>query len=235
MSNEPIKSTRVRAHLADALRPPLHGPHALLRRRRPRWLPMAMARPCYGYRLKRPLDVLAAAAALVLLSPLLLLVAVAVWITSKGPVLFRQRRLGIHEHPFSIIKFRTMRVDAPEVGPAFTSSGDPRITPLGKLLRMTSLDELPQLFNVLLGDMSLIGPRPYVGFELDDCTADQRAQRSSVRPGISGLSQVNSRSTGTQAKSIRHDLDYVERCSVALDLRLALRTAMVVIVRRGVN
>ena len=196
---------------------------------------MTMARPCYGYRLKRPLDMLAAAAALLLLSPLLLLVAVAVWITSKGPVLFRQRRLGIHEHPFSIFRFRTMRLDAPDVGPAFTSSGDPRITPLGRLLRMTSLDELPQLINVLLGDMSLIGPRPYIGFELDDCNAEQRAQRSSVRPGISGLSQVSGRSTGTQAESIRHDLDYVERCSLALDLRLALCTATAVLARRGVN
>ena len=235
MSNDPIKTTRVGAQLTDALRPPLHGPHSPFRRRRFRWLPMTVARPCYGYRLKRALDMLAAVVAMVLLSPLLLLVAVAVWSTSKGSVLFRQRRLGIHEHPFSILKFRTMRVDAIEVGPAFTSSGDPRITPVGKLLRMTSLDELPQLFNVLLGDMSLIGPRPYVGFELDDCTTTQRAQRSSVRPGISGLAQVSGRSSGSQAESIRYDLDYTERCSLALDLRLALRTALAVLLRQGAN
>ena len=194
--------------------------------------------------MKRVFDVAVAGATLLVLSPLIAFVALAVKLESKGPVIFRQMRVGMAGSTFAMFKFRTMRHvdaerqplgDAGRGTEAWTKFNDDRITACGRFLRRTSLDELPQLFNVLLGDMSLIGPRPYVGFELDHCTTDQRAQRSSVRPGISGLSQVSGRSTASQAESIRRDLDYVERCSLALDLRLALRTVTTVFTGLGAN
>ncbi len=188
-----------------------------------------------SYPLKRCLDVVVSATLLILLSPLLLFIAAAIKLTSQGPVFYRQKRLGLGEKPFIILKFRTMCEGASRSGPAFTLTNDPRITTVGRVLRRTSLDELPQLVNVLYGEMSLLGPRPYAGFELECWTAEQRALRASVRPGISGLSQANGRSSMTIDETMRHDLEYVRHCGFGLDCRIALQTFLAVIAIRGTN
>ncbi len=192
-------------------------------------------RAVLGYRGKRFADVLVSAMALALLSPVLVLAALAIRCTSQGPVLFRQKRLGLNEQPFMIFKFRSMRIDAEHTGPQYTTKGDSRITTVGKLLRRTSLDELPQLINVLRGEMSLMGPRPYVGFELSGWTAEQRALRASVRPGISGMAQASGRSSLPPEAACRLDLEYVHECSFWLDCRLVLSTLQSLLGSTGTN
>lgn len=181
------------------------------------------------------MDLAGAGMLVAFLSPVLAAIALAIRVRSPGPVLFRQRRLGLAERPFEILKFRTMVVDADKIGPTFTSGGDRRITGIGRFLRRTSLDELPQLFNVLRGEMSLLGPRPCVGFELERRPAHERALRSSVLPGISGLAQVRGRSTLSEERSFAYDLEYVRRVSLAFDLRLLLETVLVVLRQQGSN
>lgn len=158
--------------------------------------------------LKRSFDLLVALLVLLLLWPVLLACAVAVMITSPGGALFRQERVGRGGTPFWIYKFRSMRADAPSVGPHFTAAGDPRITAVGRLLRRTSLDELPQLFNVLRGDMSLVGPRPNVFRQREEYTSEQWDARNAVRPGITGLAQATMRSAATQEQRTALDLAY---------------------------
>lgn len=195
---------------------------------------VATRRPC-GYRLKLPIDVVVSGTLLLLLSPVMLAIALAVRWTSRGPVFYRHRRLGLGEKPFFMLKFRSMYVDADRKGPQFTMADDPRITRVGRFLRRTSLDELPQLFNVLAGDMSLIGPRPYVGFELEGCQPADRAERAAVRPGVTGLAQASGRSSLSQEESMNLDLQYVRRCGLALDLSLFPRTLVGVMSGRGTN
>ena len=188
-----------------------------------------------GYRGKRLFDLAVAVPLLALLALPMLLIAAAVRLSSRGPALFRQRRLSLRERPFTILKFRTMRVDAPRQGPAFTQEGDPRITPLGRLLRKSSLDELPQLLNVVAGQMSLVGPRPYIGFELDRAPRLQRAERASVLPGLTGLAQVGGRSALTSEEALALDLQYARQCGFALDCRIGFRTVRAILGRRGTN
>lgn len=169
---------------------------------------------------KRMFDFGAALAGLLVLSPLLVLTALAVALDSGGPVLFRQTRVGLHGRVFGMYKFRSMVPDAARIGPYFTQQGDPRITRVGRFIRRTSIDELPQLLNVLRGDMSLVGPRPDVPVQRAlYCEADW-AERCSVPPGITGLSQVVLRSEGTPAESLALDLQYVRERSLALDLKI---------------
>ncbi|HIF30069.1 MAG: sugar transferase [Pirellulaceae bacterium] len=192
-------------------------------------------RPRSGRWAKRVFDVIAISVIIVPVLPLMGLIALAIKWNSPGPILYRQRRLGVGEHPFTVLKFRSMRMDADRCGPQFTTTDDPRITSVGKLLRGTSLDELPQLFNVLLGDMSLIGPRPYVGFELEGWSEADRATRASVRPGISGMAQVSGRSD-LKPNEIRDiDLDYVRRWSLVADVWIIWQTVTSVLLRKGVN
>lgn len=185
--------------------------------------------------LKRCFDVVVTATLLVPALPIMALIALAIRRDSTGPILYRQRRLGRGEQPFTVLKFRSMRVDADRCGPQYTTTDDPRITRVGQFLRKTSLDELPQLLNVLKGDMSLLGPRPYVGFELEDWSDEDRARRASVRPGVSGLAQVSGRSDLKPEEIRELDLFYVQNCSMALDLRILVKTALSVIFRKGVN
>ena len=159
--------------------------------------------------MKRSLDIVLSLAALLLLSPLLLLAALAVLLDSGSPVLFRQTRLGLGGREFGMFKFRSMRRDAASVGPYFTQDNDVRITRVGRFIRRTSIDELPQIFNVLKGDMSLVGPRPDVPAQRSLYSAAQWAERCSVRPGITGLAQVVNRSGGTDAERLALDLHYV--------------------------
>jgi lipopolysaccharide/colanic/teichoic acid biosynthesis glycosyltransferase len=174
--------------------------------------------------LKRVFDITLALIALAVLWPLLLVVALAIRLDSPGPALFRQPRVGIGGRPFHMFKFRSMVVDAERVGGYSTAVGDPRITRVGHFIRRTSLDELPQLFNVLRGDMSWVGPRPDVPAQKGNyCDADWRA-RHRVRPGITGLAQATLRSAATPAQRLALDLEYVERASLLFDLKILLLT-----------
>lgn len=174
--------------------------------------------------MKRCLDIVLSLVGLLVLSPILFAIALAVVLESGPPVLFRQVRVGRGGRLFQMWKFRSMVKDAAVLGPYFTSSGDPRITCVGHFIRRTSIDELPQLVNVLLGDMSLVGPRPDVPAQRELYTDAQWAERCLVRPGITGLAQVVVRSEGTEAERLALDLSYVRKHSVLLDLKLLLRT-----------
>jgi lipopolysaccharide/colanic/teichoic acid biosynthesis glycosyltransferase len=192
---------------------------------------------------KRGLDLAGASFGLLLLSPLLLVTAAAVKLTSPGPVIFAQRRAGLGGRPFTIYKFRTMCVDAErqqaalrdlseQDGPAFKLTRDPRVTAIGQVLRKTSIDELPQLFNVLKGDMSLVGPRPLPTHEQDGCQPWQR-HRLNVTPGLTCIWQVEGRSAVTFDEWVRMDVKYMRRRSLWRDLSILARTIPAVLLRRG--
>lgn len=184
---------------------------------------------------KRVLDFCIALAILVITSPILLVVAVLVKISSPGPILFTQWRVGRNKRKFEMYKFRTMVVDAEKrmaelehlnevQGPVFKIKNDPRITPVGKFLRKTSIDELPQLFNVLKGDMSLVGPRPLPLRDYEGFTEDWHRRRLSVRPGITCLWQVNGRSSIPFEQWMQLDMQYIDRWSLMLDLQILAKT-----------
>ena len=183
---------------------------------------------------KRAIDVVAAAAGLVLLSPLLLACAIAIVVDDGRPVLFRQRRLGLHSRPFSVAKFRSMVANAEDAkaalmqqnevnGRAFKLTQDPRVTRVGRWLRRSSIDELPQLWNVLRGDMSLVGPRPPLPDEVAHYDLWHR-RRLSMKPGITGLWQVRGRRDPDFDNWVTADLEYIDRWSLLLDLRILART-----------
>lgn len=193
--------------------------------------------------IKRTMDVVVSGAALLVLAPVLLLAALAVKLTSAGPALYAAERIGRHGRPFTMYKFRSMYVGAAAqrarllheneaTGPVFKMRRDPRVTPVGRVLRKMSIDELPQLINVLLGDMSLVGPRPPLRAEYDTYTERQR-QRLAVNPGITCTWQVSGRSNIPFEQWIEMDLDYIRRWSVVLDIVLLLRTIPAVITGRG--
>jgi lipopolysaccharide/colanic/teichoic acid biosynthesis glycosyltransferase len=192
---------------------------------------------------KRATDIVGAASLLLLLLPLMVLVALAVKVSSRGPAIFRQRRCGFGGKPFVMFKFRTMVCDAEALkpallaaneqsGPAFKMRHDPRITRLGRFLRQTSLDEMPQLWNVLRGDMSLVGPRPLPCNEAAACQPHQR-RRLSVTPGITGLWQVRGRCGVPFDHWLALDLEYIAKRSLSTDLRILLLTVPAVLSRKG--
>jgi lipopolysaccharide/colanic/teichoic acid biosynthesis glycosyltransferase len=173
---------------------------------------------------KRAFDLVMSAVALLLLWPLGLMVAAAVVMESGWPVLFCQQRVGLGGRSFGMFKFRSMVVGAAAAGPYFTQSQDSRVTRVGRWIRRTSLDELPQLLNVLKGDMSLVGPRPDVPAQREGYSEHDWAQRCSVRPGITGLAQVMVRSEATPAERLALDLAYVHEHTWAMDLGILWRT-----------
>jgi len=177
-----------------------------------------------GRAVKRLADLAVAAAALGLGWPFLLFLAIVIRIDSSGPAFFRQERCGRRGRPFGMYKFRTMRADADPFGASPQGSGDPRLTRVGRWLRETSLDELPQLWNVLKGDMSLVGPRPLYVSQAREFTPRQ-ARRLEVRPGLTGLAQVQGRGEVPHEEKLELDVQYVERASLGLDLRIVWRTA----------
>lgn len=170
--------------------------------------------------MKRLFDIAAALAALLVLSPLLLGAALAVALESGRPVLFRQQRVGRHGRSFGMFKFRSMVKNAAAIGPYFTSGDDPRITRVGRILRRTSIDELPQLLNVLAGHMSLVGPRPDVPAQQSLYAPADWALRCSVRPGITGLAQALLRSEATFEQRLALDLQYARAAGLRQDLRI---------------
>jgi lipopolysaccharide/colanic/teichoic acid biosynthesis glycosyltransferase len=184
---------------------------------------------------KRCFDALAAGAGLLFLLPLFVAIAVAIRTTSRGPVFFRQYRYGYRGRLFKIYKFRTMHASLGDVsGVRQTTRGDARVTRIGRLLRKTSFDELPQLINVLKGDMSLVGPRPHVpGMLAADIPYEDLVpyyfQRHTARPGITGLAQVSgcrgsTKDVGAAVARINHDLDYIEKRSLGMDVAIIART-----------
>jgi len=188
-------------------------------------------------RWRRLLDLYVAAVGLALLWPLLAVLALLIRLESPGPVLFRQRRIGLGGRPFTIYKFRTMRRDAPPADYTvrdfrtfvFTPAGpDPRLTRIGAVLRRTSFDEVPQLVNVLRGEMSLVGPRPEIPELVAQYPPAYHARHTAL-PGITGLAQINGRSDLTYAQTIAYDLSYVRHRSDGLDLRILARTALPVL------
>jgi lipopolysaccharide/colanic/teichoic acid biosynthesis glycosyltransferase len=201
---------------------------------------------------RRTLDVSIAGTALLVLVPVIVIAALAVRMSSPGPVLFRQRRLGRHMRPFTVLKFRTMRADAdsalhreyvrsliatePREGTPdnlYKLVIDPRVTRVGRFLRSWSLDEVPQLWNVLRGEMSLVGPRPVIEYEVEQYP-EWYLRRFAVKPGLTGLWQVSGRNERTYEEMVRFDIEYAERRSLWMDLRILARTALVVMRRQGV-
>ena len=178
---------------------------------------------------RRALDIVVAGAALVLTAPLLALAMVAIRLESPGSAIYRQRRVGKDARPFDLFKLRTMVDGAENLGAGLAvNAGDTRITRVGAFLRRTSLDELPNLFNVLRGEMSLIGPRPTLPVQVAQYT-DRQRRRLSVKPGITGWAQVNGRASLPWAERIELDLYYVEHRSLGLDLRILSRTPAMVL------
>lgn len=185
-----------------------------------------------GYeRAKRALDAVLATTGLVLAAPLAGAVALAVRRDVGAPVLFRQERPGRDGRPFELVKFRTMR--APDASHGRSSDGD-RLTALGRWLRSTSLDEIPTLWNVVRGDMSLVGPRPLLMHYLEHYTPEQ-ARRHEVRPGVTGLAQTSGRNALSWDEKFAHDVAYVETRSLRLDIRILARTVVAVVTRRGIS
>ena len=215
-------------------------------------VPDASPKTVATYPLKAPLDFMLALIALAIFGPLMLLVALAVKLTSAGPVIFKQTRLGRGGVPFTFYKFRSMVVDGDDRihreymarlirtgqgdasaedadSPSYKMKADPRITKIGKFIRMSSIDELPQLFNVLKGDMSMVGPRPPIPYEAAHYEPWHLQRVLSAKPGITGLWQVAGRSRVTFTEMVRMDLRYVRNCSLRFDLKLLLRTIAVVL------
>lgn len=170
--------------------------------------------------MKRGMDIVLSLAALLVLAPLLLGAALAIALETGFPVLFRQTRLGLNGREFGMYKFRSMVKNAASLGPYFTQTEDPRITRVGHFIRRTSIDELPQLINVLCGDMSLVGPRPDVPAQRSLYTEAEWVQRCSVRPGITGLAQAMYRSDSTEVQRLEADLRYTRETSLWLDLKI---------------
>jgi exopolysaccharide biosynthesis polyprenyl glycosylphosphotransferase len=199
----------------------------------------------YQRSVKRLFDIFVSATTLVILSPLFVTVAALVKLTSKGPVFFRQARVGLHGRPFNMFKFRTMIANAEalkqellarneQTGPVFKMKKDPRITPIGRFLRRHSIDELPQLINVLRGDMSIVGPRPPVAEEVAKYEGWQR-RRLSVRPGLTCIWQVSGRNQITFQEWMYLDMRYIDHWSITDDLNLILRTLPILVTGRGAS
>jgi lipopolysaccharide/colanic/teichoic acid biosynthesis glycosyltransferase len=194
---------------------------------------------------KRACDIVTAAVALALSSPIIAAAAVAIRATSRGPVFFHQTRCGLHGRPFQMIKLRTMVVDAEEQkqalagdnecdGPVFKMKHDPRVTPVGRFLRRWSIDELPQIWNVLVGDMSIVGPRPPVPAEVALYETFER-RRLSMRPGITCTWQVEGRNEIGFADWVKLDVEYIDGWSISRDIEIMLRTVPAVLSGRGAS
>ena len=183
--------------------------------------------------LKRGLDILVSLFALIVLAPLLLLIAILIKAESKGPVIFKQERAGKNGKPFIFYKFRTMKANVDPFGSSPKSSKDSRLTKFGRILREYSLDELPQLLNILRGDMSMVGPRPLYLSQIAEWSEGQKL-RLSVKPGVTGLAQISGRGEITREQKLELDVKYVETAGFFVDAKIVLRTIGYVLKRRGI-
>ncbi len=183
--------------------------------------------------LERILDLLISLPAIILLSPVFVVIAIYIKLTSKGLVIFKQQRAGKNGRPFTFYKFRTMRIDVDPFGPSPKAGDDPRLTKVGKILREYSLDELPQLFNVLKGDMSIIGPRPLYVSQMAEWNERQK-KRLLVKPGLTGLAQISGRGELTREEKLELDVKYVETAAFWLDLKIILATIACIFGRKSI-
>ncbi|NOX09285.1 MAG: sugar transferase [Gammaproteobacteria bacterium] len=174
--------------------------------------------------MKRLIDIVSSILLLVIMLPVFLFAVIWIKLDSRGPIFFVQQRVGLHGREFGIYKFRSMVIDAESSGPYNTQENDPRITGAGVFLRKTSIDELPQLINVLKGDMSLVGPRPNLLRQKVEYSEQEWDKRNSVRPGITGLAQARLRSLATPEQRTQLDLEYVDRQGVIFDIMIMLMT-----------
>ncbi|MCX8112695.1 MAG: sugar transferase [Bacteroidia bacterium] len=234
-----INGLPVEVHLTPALRDVLGGGVRVGSPLDIPWVTITPASPSPWYELvKRLMDLFISVFALILLAPVMVVIAVLVRLSSPGPIIFRQERIGKNGRPFIIYKFRTMYIDAEKEGPALSREGDPRITPIGRWLRKTRLDELPQFWNVIKGNMSLVGPRPERKFFIDQIIqrAPEYKQLLKVRPGITSLGMVKfgyASSVSEMIERMKYDLIYLANRSLMLDLKILLYTVLRVLQARG--
>lgn len=186
----------------------------------------------YADFLKRPMDFILALLALIILSPVFLVVSILVRFKLGSPVIFKQQRPGLNERIFTMYKFRTMTDERDEAGNLLPD--DIRLTKFGKFLRSTSLDELPELWNILVGDMSIVGPRPLLVQYLP-LYSEKQKKRHEVRPGLTGLAQVNGRNAISWEEKFEYDVDYVEKIKLLLDIKIIYQTLLKVFVREGIS
>jgi len=182
---------------------------------------------------KRVLDIFISLSAMIILSPIFVAIVIAVRLSSKGPAVFKQRRAGKNGEPFVFYKFRTMKVDVDPFGPSPKSGKDPRLIRSGRFLREYSLDELPQLFNILKGDMSLVGPRPLYISQMSEWSQRQK-KRLLVKPGLTGLAQISGRGGLTREEKLELDVKYVEITSLLTDIKIILATIAHVFKRKSI-
>ncbi|MHC4323622.1 MAG: sugar transferase [Planctomycetota bacterium] len=183
--------------------------------------------------LKRGLDIIISLLALIILWPALLLIVIAIKVGSKGPAVFKQQRAGKNGNPFVFYKFRTMTTDTDPFGPSPKSGRDPRLTKVGRILREYSLDELPQLFNILKGDMSVVGPRPLYLSQIPEWSERQK-KRLLVKPGLTGLAQISGRGELTREEKLELDVKYAETARLSADMRIILATFVYVFSRKNI-
>jgi lipopolysaccharide/colanic/teichoic acid biosynthesis glycosyltransferase len=183
--------------------------------------------------MKRGIDIILSLSVLIILLPVLLLIAIAIRISSKGPSIFKQKRAGKNGDSFVFYKFRTMVADTDPFGPSPKSGKDPRLTKIGRILREYSLDELPQLFNILKGDMSIVGPRPLYLSQIPEWNKRQK-KRLLVKPGLTGLAQISGRGELTREEKLELDVKYMETASLLADMKIILSTIAYVFSRKGV-
>jgi undecaprenyl phosphate N,N'-diacetylbacillosamine 1-phosphate transferase len=183
--------------------------------------------------LKRGFDILFSFSALVILWPILVVILIVIRLSSKGPAVFKQQRAGKNGEPFVVYKLRTMKLDAEPFSPSPKSGADPRLTRIGKVLREFSLDELPQLYNVLKGDMSVVGPRPLYISQMTEWS-ERHKKRLLVKPGLTGLAQISGRGGITREEKMELDVKYVERAGFLVDIQIIIATLKHVFKRKGI-
>ena len=188
--------------------------------------------------LKRIIDLLCSLLALIVFAPIMIIAAIAIVINDPGPIFFRQSRLGKGAKPFRIFKFRSMKVNAPDVrnadGSAYSGENDPRVTSVGRFIRKTSIDELPQFINVLIGEMSMVGPRPDQENQLQYYT-EEEMPKLSVKPGITGLAQINGRNSISWEERKKLDVQYANTRNTVMDISIMLKTIPYVFFGKDIN
>ena len=184
---------------------------------------------------KRTMDIVSSLVGLILLSPLFLLVAILIKLDSKGPIIFKQIRIGKNSKPFYIYKFRSMKIDAPNLSTEEFINASDFTTKVGKFIRKTSIDELPQLVNVLKGDMSIVGPRPVIEREVRLLEIRKECNVDSILPGITGLAQINGRDNIDDYEKVKYDFEYLSKRNLVLDIKIIINTVLKVAKSEGIK